>query len=177
MAKKKIQNKKNNIVRKIDGIDGSNQEWVKIVRVLLIVFCFLGIFYLLTVYITNKDDSTGNTQDSSSTETQIQYDEILIGSSFSMNDNEYLVVYYDKSDEELNSNLSTKISSYSGDYNIYTADLSNAFNKKFKKEGEVNTSPSNVDELSFNGPTLIRFKDGKVVDYVESIDSINEYLG
>lgn len=178
MAKKKTQNKQKNISKQIDNMSNSNKEWMKIVRILLIVFCFLGIFYLLTVYITNNSgDSTSSTKENDSTETEIQYDKILAGSSFSLNDSEYLVIYYDNSDEELSSEISTQLSTYSGEYNVYTVDLSSAFNKKFISDGEVNRSPKDVSELSLNSPTLIKFKDGVVVDYVESIDSIVEYLG
>lgn len=178
--KKKVTKSKESkkVDKKIDMLGTGDQSYKKNVGIILVVLVLFGIFYLITAHITNDDSST-TTSDTSSTEIEIQYDEILVGSSFDMNDKEYIVVYYDKSDSELLSSISGSITTYTSkedSLNVYEADLSNSFNKKFVDDVS-NSSPSSSSELSFNGPTLIKFSDGKVVDYIEGEDSILDYLG
>lgn len=176
MANKKRKN--NKMYKKIDNVDTSfKEESFKVVKVLAIVLIFLGIFYLLTVYLINKDTSSSSTEKEVS-EATIQYEEILAGSSFSINDSEYLVLYYDKSSDELKSNITNLISSYKEKdehLSIYTVDMSSAFNKNFIASSS-NKSPDSVSELEISDTTLIKFKDGKVVDYIENYDNINIYL-
>ena len=141
---------------------------------------FFGIFYLLTVYITNKEkESTDTGNEETEEKTIIQYEEILVGTSFSMSDDEYLVLYYDQSDETLSRNLSDQVSAYRGKEDalkIYQVDLSNAFNQPYVTKGEPNRNPVSVSDLKFNGPTLIKISHGNVLDYVDGEDRILEYL-
>lgn len=144
--------------------------------VILIVLIFLGIFYLITVKVTDSD--TGNSDDEE-VETEIQTEEILVGSSFNRAGDEYLVVYYDKSDSALSS-IGSKIYEYRNKTEripLYEADMSNVFNKEYVTDKDTNKEPKEASEIMINGATLIRFKDGKVVDYIEGQDSILDYLG
>lgn len=175
MAQKNRKEKK-----KIEKIDSSfNQNWQGIVKVILFVLCFLGIFFLLTVYITNKHSNDSNAaEDNSSTGTTIQYDKILAGSSFNMSEDEYLVIYYDYTDEDLVSDMSTAISEYKSkddSFRVYTVDLGSALNKHLVGT-ESNSTPNDASEFSFTGPTLIKFHDAHVEEYVEGVDSILEYI-
>lgn len=177
--KKKISksNKSKKVDKKVNLFGLSGQNYKKNIGIILMVLVLFGIFYLMTVHITNGD-SNSTTSDTSSTETEIQYDEILVGSSFDMNDKEYLVVYYDKSDSELLNSISSGITTYTSkedSLNVYEADLSNSFNKKFVSDTS-NTDPSTSSELSFDGPTLIKFSKGKVMEYIEGEDSILDYF-
>ena len=152
-----------------------NIKLKNIIIVILVVLIFLGIFYLITVKVTKKDDSTSEED----TETYISSEEILVGSSFNRAGSEYLVVYYDKSNND-NSAISSKVYTYRNKDEripLYEADMSNIFNKEYATEEEVNKEPKNIDELMINGPTLIKFSDDKVVEYIEGIDNILNYLG
>ena len=71
--------------------------------IVLVVIVVLGLFYLLTLYITNKNSTDDSKDTSASEETVISYDEIVLGRSFSMDDERYVVLYYDKSDEDISS--------------------------------------------------------------------------
>lgn len=150
-----------------------SNEVHKLLKVLLGVIIFLGVFYLITNLVLNKDEKKTDEK----VETTIQYDEILAGSSFAMKPEKYLVVYYDFTDEEL-SELASKVYdyTYSGEKTIYTVDMSNGFNKSFVKE-KANTNPTKASELAINGPTLIYFKEGKVSKYIEGSKDIIDYLG
>lgn len=152
---------------------GVENYWLKIVKILFLVLIFLSAFYLLTIAIVGNDSS-----DNKPVETAIQYEEILAGSSFTMRESEYLVVYYDFTDEEL-SELSSVITSYSyleDSLKLYTVDMSNGFNSNYLTEDKSNKTPEVAEDLAINGPTLIKIKEGKVTEYIEELDSIIEYL-
>ncbi|MBQ2639721.1 MAG: hypothetical protein IJF92_03055 [Bacilli bacterium] len=154
-----------------------SKEIYSIVKLLVIVLVILGIFYFLTVYITSKkenkyvkEEKTGNVD--------ISYQEILAGSSFNIDEEEYIVIYYDMSDKDLKSNITTSISKYESKEKhlpIYTVNMSSAFNKKYNSS-ESNNNPSSLEELSISGPTLIKFSNNEVNEYIESYDNIKEYL-
>ena len=147
-----------------------------LIKKTVILVLIIAIFYGLTIIITkNKNQELENEVPSN---TKIQYEEILAGSSFNMKDSEYVVVYYDFSDTEL-SELASQIYSYSytGEYRLYTVDMSNGFNKPYITGEDSDKSPNSAEDLLIKGPTLIKFKDGKVEKYVEGFDEVLEYLG
>ena len=166
----KVDNKNNK--KKTNNI---SKEALSIIKLLVIVLVVLGIFYLLTVYITSKkenkyvkEEKTGNVD--------IGYQEILAGSSFNIDEDEYIVIYYDMSDKDLKSKITTAISKYeSKDKHlpIYTVNMNSAFNKKYNSDNS-NNNPSSLEELSINGPTLIKFSNKEVEEYIENYDNIKE---
>ena len=174
MAKnKKVKSNytKKNIDKKIDEIKMStSNEVYKILKILFGVMVFLATFYLITVGIVGRDT------DNEKKEVSIQYDEILAGSSFTMRDDEYVVVYYDFSNEEM-SNLYSALVDYksNGSKKLYTVNMSNGFNKKYTGQN-ANKNPNSAKELVIADATLIEFKDGKVVKYVEGSDNIIDNL-
>lgn len=188
---KRLNNKISDERKKIEDInnktDGDIWNKVIIISIIIIILC---LFYLLTVYITNKhssDDNSGNNSTALSEKTKsksddssvdISTDKTIVGRSFSLSDSEYIIVYYDSSDEDINSKFSELISTYNGKedhLNIYSVDMSNGLNKKYAKE-ESNTNPTKVSEISINGPTMIKFSNGEVIDYIEGYDEISSYL-
>lgn len=154
-----------------NNLDNKVVHNIMLASFVVIFFC---LFYFLTVYITNKNTDTDKSKDNTDTNETISYTDIIVGESFSM-DGEYLVFYYDKSDEDINSQCSEIINSYSGDLTIYNVDMSSGFNKKYSKD-ESNINPSNASEIAINGPTLMKVSDKKVSDYIQGIDEITNYL-
>lgn len=150
----------------------------KIIKMLLIVLIIFGVFYLFTIYLVNKSDSDSSSNDSSvSDETYISYEEILAGSSFDMS-GEYLVIYYNQSDDEMNSEFTNLISEYKNKDNslsVYIVDMDNALNTKYVSN-ESNSSPKAASELKIKDSTLIKFNNGSVSDYIEGKDNIINYL-
>ena len=39
-----------------------------------------------------------------------------------------------------------------------------------------NKNPTKASELAINGPTIIRFRDGNVREYIEGFDKVVDYL-
>lgn len=177
MAKGKKNNKKQNI-KKIESVGGFDGDIKGKIIAVICILCFFGLFYLLTLYITNKN--TDKKDDDSKNEVTISYDNILLGRSLSMSEGEYLVICYDKSNEEINSTYSTLVSNYkykSEHLKIYTVDMSSSFNKKFVTDGESNKNPESVEAFAINGPTLFKVTESKVSEYVEGEEAISSYLG
>ena len=170
MAKRKSNQRKKENEKKIEsvskGIDLSSSIY-SIAGILL----FILAFYLLTLYITNKN--TDKEEDTPKTVT-VSNEKILVGSILSKK-GEYLVLCYDFNNEaDTYDNLFTTAKSTGT--NIYKVDLSSAFNKKYVTDGESNKNPTKASEFLINGATLIKVNDNKVVDYIEGYDSINNYL-
>lgn len=175
MAKSKNTKKniKKSIDKKIDAMETSvSKELLKVLRVIFAVIVVLGAFYLLTVAILGNGDTKDEVK-----EATIQYEEILAGSSFDMKEDKYVVCYFDYSDEELGE-LTSVLSNYSynGKYRLYTVNMNNGFNKKFASDDKSNKNPESASELLINGPTLIKFADGKVEQYYEGVEAITGYL-
>lgn len=173
MAKKSIESKKNN-----DKVN-LEENWLNKLFVSVGVICFLGLFYLLTLHITNKNSPTNNVSDDTSSDVSISYDEIILGRSLSIDDSEYLVICYDKSNDEISSIYSSLVSTYKSKedhLNIYTVDMSSSFNKSYVTSDESNKSPSDVSDMLINGPTLMKVSEKKVVDYIEGENDITDYL-
>ena len=142
-------------------------------KVIIIVACvavLLIAMYFLTTRILEKQNN-----DTEVTELPIQYDQILAGSSFNQQQEEYLVIYYDASDEY--SSLPSLVSSYqSGDHDIklYIVDLSDVMNAKYLTEGDVVTdSPSS---LRVKDPTVLRFRNQEVSEVITDMNEITSLL-
>lgn len=171
--------KKKKKIKVEENISFDSSEIKKVVITTSVVLIFFACFYFLTVAIVNKDEKKDDTADSSSktNEVEIQHEEILLGSSFSIKDDQYLVVYYDTTDDDLSS-LTSAISTYrssSKDVNLYTVDMSDGLNKGFVGE-TPNKKATKASELSISGPTIIKFTDNKISTYIEGMDKVIEYL-
>ena len=95
-----------------------------------------------------------------------------------MSDDSYLVVFYDTTNEEINTTYSEIINNYKAKEShlpIYYVDMGNSFNKSHVKD-EANYNPNDESELAITGPTLIKVESSKVVDYIEGEEEIKGYL-
>ena len=175
MAKNKNNKKKNvNNKKVIDNID-SDINIKKVFICIILVAIIFGLVYLLTLYITKN--STDSVVKKKFDNTTIQYDEILLGTSFSQKDNEYLVLFYNVSEDEdstyytLKSNYEAKDDALA----MYYVDLGSALNKSAVSKEDNKTAVS-ASELKISGPTLIKFKEGKIEEYITGEEDITNYL-
>ena len=175
-SKKKIQDEKKKIEQVDSGFDSNVWHYITVISIVVIFIC---LFYLLTLYITSKNGNNDSKKDDAeATVSEIYYSDIMVGRSFSISDGEYYVMYYDKTDDSINSSLTSVVSDYKSreEYlDIYSVNMGDGLNKKYAKD-ESNHNPSNASEIAISGPTLIKFSDGEVVGYVEGIDEITDYL-
>ena len=159
---------------KDDGFNADVFHVVIVAGIIILVFC---IFYWITYFITNKDNPKKN--DDKSTEVSISYDRIILGRSFSMN-GEYLVLYYDMTNEEISSTYSSLVSTYKNKTEealspLYIVNMGDAINKAYSSD-TANYEAKSASELKINGPTLIRYKDGSIIEYLEGEETIKNSL-
>lgn len=144
----------------------------RVVIILLCVVLLFGLMYFLTTRILSKE-VTKKRKQSEVTESTIQYEKILAGESFTMELEEYYVVYYDSTD----TNLSSTIATYQADkkdIKLYSVDLNDGMNKKYITDSDINTS--SIENLKVKNPTLIHFKNKEVVDTITDENEIKDYL-
>ncbi len=175
--KKKINKTNKNAHTKKEVLNNieNDHSISKVIKCIVSVLAIFGIMYLLTVLILKKSSTDYITKDVE--KTTIQYSEILAGTSFDKKDNEYLVIYYDLKEDD-NSIYQTLLSDYEAKDNhlpIYYVDLSNSMNKSVIST-ESNKEANSVAELQINGPTLIKFSNHKIIEYIEGKEDISNYL-
>lgn len=144
----------------------------RVVIILICVVLLFGLMYFLTTRILSKE-VTKKRKQSEVTESTIQYEKILAGESFTMEQEEYYVVYYDSTD----TNLSSTIATYQADkkdIKLYSVDLNDGMNKKYITDSDINTS--SIENLKVKNPTLIHFKNKEVVDTITDENEIKDYL-
>ncbi len=149
---------------------GLPSEVKKTIIIIVVAALLLVGMYFLTTLILSKD-----TEEEKVTENAIQYDEILAGESFNQGDGEYYVIYYDSSDQY--STISSLISSYqlnNSDTKLYSVDLSNGMNKKYVTDGDIVTD--DASSLRVKSNTLLKFKDGEVIETITDINEITNIL-
>lgn len=158
------------------SISSSNKMDDSVKKVIIIIVCvvlFFGFMYFLTTRIIEKNENTSKKQTSETT--TIQYDKILAGEAFNQAQEEYFVIFYDESSDDMT--FKSMISTYQSKTDVtrlYSVDLNHGMNKKYKTEDDINTS--SPSELKVKTNTLLRFKEGKVTEVITDSDKINEYL-
>ncbi len=178
MAGKKKKSTKKETLKKVEEVQEVKRSFWSVFFVIIGILCFFLAFYLLTLFITNKNAPKEEKKDEE-TETSISSDTILLGKSLSMGEGEYLVIYYDKSDELIANVYDSLVSTYqirAQHGPLYIVDMSSGFNKSFETDGESNKNPETIQDFAIHGPTLIQVNENKVVDYIEGKEAISNYL-
>ncbi len=150
----------------------TNNEIQRLVKIVLIIsVLFFGV-YGLTVLLT--ENRTNNTEP---TEVEIQYNDILLGNLLNQFNKEYYVLV--TTDKDYYTDLyNVYISMYENkkdSLKVYTSNLSNSFNLKYKGEAS-NTKITNINDLKLSTSTLIKVKDKKIVNVYEGKEKIVEQL-
>lgn len=186
MAKAKKQEKLNDKVKiknikKVDINKYTSEESKEVKRFIIILLSI--IVLVLAVYgitrLINKDKDNNN--DRTVTAGSIDYDKVSVGTLFNRADNEYYVIVYDG--EAPNaiyySALMNKYMDKEKSNKVYFCDLSNELNKKYYvgEDKDSNPNATTSSELAFKDLTLIKIKNGIIVKYLETLDTIKTELG
>ena len=186
MAKTKKQEKLNDKVKtknikKVD-IDKYTSEESKEVKKFIIILLSIIVLVLAVYGITrliNKDKD--NNDDRTVTAGSIDYDKVSVGTLFNRADDEYYVIVYDgeASNAIYYSALMNKYMNKEKSNKVYFCDLSNELNKKYYvgEDKDSNPNATTSSELAFKDLTLIKIKNGKIVKYLETLDTIKTELG
>ncbi|MFV0250167.1 MAG: hypothetical protein ACK5HP_03950 [Bacilli bacterium] len=150
----------------------SNEEIVKLIKFIVIITIILGVFYLITFFVTKTESNNTTTQDSEYV--TIRYDKILIGSMFNQSTSEFYLLV-ELTDDPYLDTLESYLTSYTEkeeSLKVYTADLNSVYNKKYHSE----TSSFDGQFPIMKETTLLKIKDNKVVEYYEGNKNVLEQL-
>ena len=187
MAKKKENNetkKKNNNVKKkkIDTkklekeLNASTEEEQarRMLRIILGVVTFLALVWI-GYSIVNGDLFKTKKKDE---EVVIQNDIILAGTTFNRNESEYYVLFYDF-DGDNSTACATIFTVYKNTKpegtKMFVVNLGDKMNSKVLVTERASVNTENATELKVMDATLLKIKDGKVVDTYAGIDEVNSY--
>jgi len=147
-------------------VDNSNNEMLKLLKIVLIVTGIMVIFYGIT--LENNDNQPS--------ETQIQYENILIGSMLN-NDGTYYVLIEEKDDNRLAEydSLIATIKASEDAPAIYKANLTDSFNKDYLGK-EHNYYVNDIADFKVTGTTLVKIKDRKIDSVSDNYDAIKNKL-
>lgn len=150
------------------------EEMKKFVIVLLVVILLIiGIYFLSKLVIKNSAKEI-NYQTGS-----IATDVAIVGTLLNNPEKEYYVLAYDT---EKNNALAyrTYASYYTSEQKdatkIYYLELSEGFNENYYVTENSNPNAKKISDLKIIDGTLIKIKDGKIVEYTEGIDNIAKKL-
>ena len=183
MAKAKLNDnvkiKKDKKKLNIDKIESDESKEVKrfIIILLSIIVVVLAVYGITRLIKKDKDDDTAREV----TAGEIDYDKVSVGTLFNRADNEYYVIVYDGEDANAiyYSALMNKYMNKENSIKVFFCDLSNELNKKYYVGDEKDSNPkaTKTSELALKDLTLIKIKNGKIVKYLESLDTIKTELG
>lgn len=161
-----------------ETINNSSNEMIKLLKIVLIVTGVMMVFYGITLLATNKADEkleSQNTEDTSS-ETQIQYENIMIGSLLNKGGSYYVLIEKDDDNRltEYDSLIST-IKASEDAPTIYKANLTDSFNKNYLGK-ESNYYVDDIADFKVTGTTLVKVQDGKITSVSDNYDAIKNKL-
>lgn len=152
----------------------SMQEIRGFLIALLVVALAGGLVYFLTGKFVTKEFED---KDEETKEVAFDYNSTMIGSMFKKPYDEYYVAIYDTSKDEALS-LAGILGSYENKEDgtkVYLADLALDVNKTYYSETS-NPKAKSIGDIKVGDFTLIKFKNGKIVKYIEGVDNISSEL-
>lgn len=156
---KKGNKNRRNTPKKINY--SSDNQLMTLFKIIIILVVILGVFYGITLWRTTDKTKT----DKKTEETEIQYDEILIGTLLAQNTNEYYVLVADKKANDY-TKYDNYIETLSGNSKsrLYTADKGSVFNKTYIAE-ETNVKDyigkTKINGIRINDDCLLHIKKTK----------------
>ncbi len=187
MAKKKEETKKKTEPKKIKKVKLNDKkeryiseeasEIRRFVFILMTIVILLVIVYGVTKIFVKDDNSSDADQVSPGV---IDYDIVTVGTMLTKADKEYYVMIYDAEDANA-VYYSAIINNYLAKekaLNVYFCDLGNKLNNSYYvgKDGKSNPKAEKLSDLALKELTLIKVKNGKIVKYIENIDTIKSEL-
>lgn len=174
--------KKNPLIKdqkRIKSISVGSEDENEIRRfiiIIVIILILVGIIYAVTE-LTTKKAST----DEEIVAGEIDYNILSIGMLLNRPEKDYYVIMYDSENPDaiLYSSMINKYNSKSNNLKLYYCDLGNSLNSKYYNVGNDNKSnpkATKISELDLGDLTLVNVKNGKIANYVEKIEEIENLL-
>ena len=147
-------------------MNNNNCDWYLLIKVICSVLVVLSLTILFTLGITGKFSRKINNKN-----TEVHYQKILASDMFNQEESDYIVLFYNIS--KFNTQMKDIIQSYSD--KLYVVDLGDALNSYFIRNN-LNSNPSNINELSVNGPVIFKINNKKVLSTIVGENNILEFL-
>ena len=144
-----------------------SNEVMTLIKIFVGVVIFFVLAYVLMGVITGEIKLKEEKK-----EVVIQYKEILAEQVFKQKEEDYFVAFYDF--EEENDLLQAYLQDLSYSVKLYEVDLYKKFNSSYI--GEVNTKPTNLNNLKVKSPTIIRITKNKAKEVITGLDAIKNYV-
>lgn len=151
----------------------NSDELTNLIKIVLIVVAIIVVFYGVTVFVTKK--ATEAQEKKTNASIKIQYDDVLIGEMLNMDGSYYVLI--EKADDSNLTEYKTLLKSVKANTDaltIYTADLSNGFNKTYI--ASESNYDSNLANFKVTGTTLVKISDHKIESTYETYDTIKSKL-
>ena len=189
MAKKSKTNKKGNkevLINKKEtkkdvknGVEEKN-EFMRLVKIILIVTAIFAVFYVVTIIVTNRAEAAKAKEEVANEEEKedvdIQYRDIMIGTLLSKSGTYYVLIYdADEVRSDEYDALVLAVSSNEDSPKIYKANLTDSFNKKYLSK-EENYYVDDISKFKVKGTTLVKVVDGKVDAAFDNYEAIKNKL-
>ncbi len=169
---KKIKKKKTLYSNK-NGDTTYSMELKKLFIILGIILLIIVILYLIIgIFVTKDIKIFGNTDDEEVIST-IQYQEILAGQTFNMNQDEYYVIFSDSTGNYYS--IYKNIADSQTDKSIYLVDLSNPLNQSYVSD-ESNKDVQKASDLKVKDNTLIKINNKTNIEYIDDRNTILSYF-
>lgn len=160
--------------RNKNKIEVSDNDKIKsAVYTLVGVLVFIGVVYGLVLLMEKGGLFEEGYTKPTSEATEISSEYIAGSTTFTRDMGEYYVLFDDFS--SLKSDSYVSYLAGKSDIKVYKVDMSKPENKGYSSDSS-NPKARKASDLKINDITLIRIKNGKIVNYVESSSKIEEYL-
>lgn len=178
LSAKKVSKQINKTIKKSTSLTETQVQVRNFVIILLIIVALVVALYFISAKVV--DDRTENTTNNTTTDVDINYSIATVGMILNRPYEEYYVMVYDSSDDNsmYYASLITNYSAKDDSLKIYFVDLDNTQNKAYKassETGNVNVTDK-IEDFSFANLTLLKVSKGKVVSYLEGLESIENTL-
>lgn len=154
-----------------DYMNNNNCDWYLLIKVICSVLVVLSLTILFTLGITGKFSRKINNEKINNKNTEVHYQKILASDMFNQEESDYIVLFYDIA--KFNKQMKDIEQSYSD--KLYVVDLGDALNSYFIRN-TLNINPSNINELSVNGPVIFKISNKKVLSTIVGENNILEFL-
>ena len=141
--------------KEVETLFKDDKEVYKVFKIALGVILFIGLAYV----VINFANGTWSLTKKNKPATEIDTSMVIAGTMFNKEDNEYLVLAYDKNNEK-HTIYEVLASNYQGSKHLYYLDLSSGFNNNFI--GNKTVISNDLNKLKFSGPTLLVIKGNKI---------------
>lgn len=178
---KQIEKKeKKSLAKRIVDINGTKKDEVKkFIKIVLAITLIMVVVYGVTMVVVKKSDEVKEekTKEETKETTQIQYENIIIGTMLNYDDTYYVLIKEDEDNRmsEYTALISEAKASEEAPV-FYYANLTDSFNKPYLGKESNYDNKESVSDFKVTGTTLVKISDHKIVDVYDNYEDIKNEI-